>query len=95
MPFSLTRPILTTLLVAASLLGAAPSRAADFDLVEFDPQQIIDRAAFAGPALPSHAMQHALVNGVFVVRDGQVQQGNYPGQPVRRGYNDRSQKEAP
>jgi N-acyl-D-aspartate/D-glutamate deacylase len=58
---------------------------ADADLVVFDPQRITDRATFAEPALPSEGMDHVLVNGVFVVRDGEAQKGTYPGRPVRRG----------
>jgi dihydroorotase len=57
---------------------------ADADLVVFDPQRISDRATFAEPALPSEGIEHVLVNGVFVVRDGEPQAGVYPGQPVRR-----------
>jgi dihydroorotase len=57
---------------------------ADADLVIFDPQRIADRATFADPALPSAGIEHVLVNGVFVVRDGAPQAGANPGQPVRR-----------
>jgi dihydroorotase len=58
---------------------------ADADLVVFDPQRVADRATFAEPALPSAGIEHVLVNGVFVVRDGQAQRDSYPGQPIRRG----------
>jgi N-acyl-D-aspartate/D-glutamate deacylase len=57
---------------------------ADADLVVFDPERIIDRATFADPASPSAGIEHVLVNGVFVVRDGAPQAGANPGQPVRR-----------
>lgn len=57
---------------------------ADADLVVFDPAKIADRATFADPALPSEGIGHVLVNGVFVVRDGQPQKDRLPGQPVRR-----------
>jgi len=58
---------------------------ADADLVVFDPQRITDRATFAEPALPSEGITHVLVNGVFVVRDGEPQSNQHPGQAVRRG----------
>ena len=58
---------------------------ADADLVVFDPQRIVDRATFAEPALPSEGIAHVLVNGQFVVRDGEPQWDSHPGQPVRRG----------
>ncbi|MGK2927394.1 MAG: amidohydrolase family protein [Lysobacterales bacterium] len=57
---------------------------ADADLVLFDPDRVADRATFAEPALPSTGIDHVLVNGVFVVRDGKPQRGSHPGQPVRR-----------
>ena len=57
---------------------------ADADIVIFDPKRVIDRATFAEPAMPSEGIEHVLVNGVFVVRDGEAQHGAYPGQPVRR-----------
>jgi len=57
---------------------------ADADLVVFDPETIIDRATFAEPALPSGGIAHVVVNGVFVVRDGELQKDVFPGQPIRR-----------
>jgi N-acyl-D-aspartate/D-glutamate deacylase len=35
--------------------------------------------------LPSEGIAHVLVNGQFVVRDGEPQRDSHPGQPVRRG----------
>jgi len=58
---------------------------ADADLVVFDPQRIADRATFADPALSSEGIEHVLVRGIFVVRNGQAQRDIYPGQPIRRG----------
>ena len=57
---------------------------ADADLVVFDPARVGDRATFAEPALPSAGIEHVLVNGVFVVRDGEPQPDSLPGRPVRR-----------
>ena len=57
---------------------------ADADLVVFDPNTIKDNATFAEPALPSSGIAHVLVNGVFVVRDGEPQPGANPGQAIRR-----------
>jgi N-acyl-D-aspartate/D-glutamate deacylase len=57
---------------------------ADADLVIFDPDLISDRATFTEPALPSVGIEHVLVNGVFVIRDGKPQKDRFPGQPIRR-----------
>jgi N-acyl-D-aspartate/D-glutamate deacylase len=56
---------------------------ADADVTVFDPERVIDRATFEEPGKYSEGMRHVLVNGVFVVRDGQLQEGVAPGRPVR------------
>ena len=52
------------------------------DIVMFDPETIIDRATFENPHQLSVGMQHVLVNGVPVVRNG-VHTGAKPGRVVR------------
>lgn len=60
------------------------SEGADADIVVFDPGRVTDRATFNDPAVPSEGIEHVLVNGVFVVRNGTYQENTYPGKPVRR-----------
>jgi dihydroorotase len=57
---------------------------ADADLVVFDPGTILDRATFAEPATPSQGIDHVLVGGTFVVRDGVLVESARPGRGVRR-----------
>lgn len=57
---------------------------ADADLTIFDSETVIDRATFAEPAVPSAGIPHVMVNGRFVVRDGELVQGVMPGRPIRR-----------
>lgn len=56
---------------------------ADADLVVFDPERVIDRATFENPAQASAGINHVLVNGTFVVRDGALVSNVLPGRPVR------------
>jgi dihydroorotase len=56
---------------------------ADADIVVFDPARVIDRATFDNPAQYSDGIPHVLVNGVFVVRNGELQKGAAPGHPLR------------
>ena len=53
------------------------------DLVVFDAATIADRATALQPQLPPVGIAHVLVNGVFVVRDGQPTSAR-PGRPLRR-----------
>ncbi len=57
---------------------------ADADLAIFDPARVIDRATFEKPAQFSEGINHVLVNGVFVVRDGKIVEGVKPGAAIRR-----------
>ncbi len=56
---------------------------ADADITIFDPATIIDRATYQEPSLHSAGIEFVLVNGVSVVKDGNVQQGVFPGHGVR------------
>ena len=59
------------------------------DIVMFDPETIIDRATFEDPHQLSVGMQHVLVNGVPVVRNGRHTDAK-PGRVVRGpGYTGR------
>jgi N-acyl-D-aspartate/D-glutamate deacylase len=55
----------------------------DADIAVFDPNTISDKSTYEQPANYSEGMKHVLVNGVFVVRDGQLQTGVAPGRAVR------------
>jgi N-acyl-D-aspartate/D-glutamate deacylase len=55
----------------------------DADIAVFDPNTITDKSTYEQPANYSEGMKHVLVNGVFVVRDGQLQTGVAPGRAVR------------
>ncbi len=57
---------------------------ADADITVFDPARVIDRATFEKPAQYSEGIPYVLVNGVLVVRDGQLVPGVAPGRGLRR-----------
>jgi len=52
---------------------------ADADIVVFDPERVIDKATYENAAQYSEGIQHVLVNGVLVLRDGKFVPGLYPG----------------
>ena len=56
---------------------------ADADLVIFDTASVIDKSTYDDPAKYSEGIKHVLVNGVVVVKDGNLQIDVYPGRPVR------------
>ena len=62
---------------------AASKVGADAGLMAFDADRIIDKATFENPARYSGGIQHVLVNGVFVVREGSFVAGVYPGIGLR------------
>jgi N-acyl-D-glutamate deacylase len=57
---------------------------ADADIIVFDPKTVIDRATYAKPNQTSLGMRHVIVNGVFVIKDGELKKDSFPGKPVRR-----------
>lgn len=56
---------------------------ADADIVLFDPATIIDRATYREPTLPPLGLRDVVVNGVVVVRNGELRPGVFPGHPIR------------
>jgi len=53
------------------------------DIVVFDPETITDLASYRHSTHPSGGIRHVLVNGTFVVRDGDIAADARPGRPVR------------
>jgi N-acyl-D-aspartate/D-glutamate deacylase len=80
-----------TLLPAQRLERRAPAMkdkgririGADADLTIFDPQKISDCSTFQDPAQASTGINFVIVNGVTVVKDGQVQPASHPGRAIR------------
>lgn len=58
---------------------------ADADIVIFDPERVADRATFENPAQYSEGIPFLMVNGVWVVKNSEIQNGVLPGRALRRG----------
>ena len=56
---------------------------ADADITIFNPATVIDRATYQQPALHSAGIEFVLVNGVTVIKNGEVQEGVFPGRGLR------------
>ena len=55
----------------------------DADVVVFDPATITDQASYEHSTRPSAGIRHVLVNGTFVVRNGDIVPDARPGRPIR------------
>lgn len=83
-----------TLMPALRLESIAPGMARkgrvqegmDADLTLFDPDTIIDTATFEEDLSFSRGVTHVLVNGQFVVRDGETVKNVFPGRAVVGRY---------
>lgn len=53
------------------------------DLTLFDAATVRDRSTFSDPMVTSEGIPHVLVNGTFVIRNGQLVEGAHPGRAVR------------
>jgi N-acyl-D-aspartate/D-glutamate deacylase len=56
---------------------------ADADITIFDPARVIDKATFDEPLQYSEGIPFVLVNGVAVVKNGELVQGVSPGRAAR------------
>ncbi len=56
---------------------------ADADITVFDSNRVIDKATYENPLEYSEGIQFVLVNGVPVVKDGQLVSGTFPGRAAR------------
>jgi dihydroorotase len=59
---------------------------ADADIVVFNSGLVNDRSTYQEPARYSEGIRFVFVNGVPVVKDGQLQMSVHPGRPVRVPY---------
>jgi dihydroorotase len=86
---SLTEALAKMSLMPANLLRLSNKGrlqvGADADITIFDPARVIDRATFENPAQYSEGIPYVMVNGVLVVKNGQLQQNVFPGKGVRYG----------
>jgi hypothetical protein len=57
----------------------------DADIVVIDPETVTDRATFTDPTRTAQGVRHLLVDGTFVVRDGELRADAFPGRPLRGG----------
>lgn len=62
---------------------------ADADITIFDPERIADTATFEKGLSFSAGIDHVLINGVAVVRDGRTVPNTFPGKAVLGNYADR------
>ena len=84
-----------TLMPAERLEGAVPrmsrkgrlQEGMDADITVFDPERVVDVATFEDPDQPSEGIRYVLVNGTFVVEDGELDADARPGQPIRRAVS--------
>ena len=53
------------------------------DVTVFDPETVLDQATYTEGDRPSEGIEHVLVSGVFVVRDGELVEGVNPGVAIR------------
>jgi dihydroorotase len=58
---------------------------ADADIIIFDPERVTDRATFVNPAQYSEGIPYVMVNGIWVVKDSQIQGNVFSGRAIRRG----------
>ena len=56
---------------------------ADADITLFDPATVLDRSTYEQGDIPSEGIVHVLVSGTFVVRNGELIEGVFPGRAIK------------
>lgn len=56
---------------------------ADADITLFDPDTVLDRSTYEQGDIPSEGIMHVLVSGTFVVRNGELIEGVFPGRAIK------------
>ncbi|SVD12839.1 uncharacterized protein METZ01_LOCUS365693, partial [marine metagenome] len=82
-----------TIMPAQRLTGVAPGMrnkgrmqvGADADITVFNPKTVIDKADFKGLKF-SEGIEYVLVNGTFVVSEGNNVENIFPGRPILGKY---------
>jgi dihydroorotase len=59
---------------------------ADADLTIFDARSITDKSTFQDPAQYAEGIKFVVVNGVVIIKSGQLQSSVYPGRAVRAPF---------
>ncbi|MBC3765618.1 amidohydrolase family protein [Neptunicella marina] len=65
---------------------------ADADIIVFNPDTVTDKATFSHPAQTSVGFEFVLVNGVVLVKSGELDTNVKPGQPIRNPIKHPSQQ---
>ena len=61
----------------------------DADIIVFNLDNVKPRATYKNPRQPSQGMEYVMVNGQFVVKDGQLMKDVRPGQPLKSSIQQR------
>jgi hypothetical protein len=62
----------------------------DADIIIFELDKVKPKATYLDPRQPSQGMEHVMVNGKFVIQDGQLLKDSRPGRPLRSSLRRRS-----
>jgi N-acyl-D-glutamate deacylase len=62
----------------------------DADIIVFDLSKVKPMATYKNPRQPSQGMDYLMVNGQFVIKDGQLLKDSRPGRPIRSTLKNRS-----
>ena len=58
----------------------------DADIIVFDLKNIKPLATYINPRLASKGMEYVMVNGQFVIQDGELLKNSRPGKPLKSGF---------